>query len=292
MEITAKMIKELRDKTGAGMMDCKKALTETNGDFEKAIDWLREKGISQAAKRSERIAAEGLSVIKVDGNKAVILEVNSETDFVAKNEEFESFVHELADLLLSSDAKTMEEALLLSNGKETVKDLLTAKTAKIGEKLSFRRFEIITKNDDEVFGAYTHMGGKISAVVVLSGANEEVAKDIAMHVAALNPKYINETEITEEEIERERKFQTEIAINEGKPQEIAEKMVAGRLKKYFAEICLEEQAFVKDPNTTVGKYVSANGGKIIKFVRYAVGEGIEKRTENFLDEVMSQIKDK
>ena len=181
------------------------------------------KGISQAAKRSERIAAEGLSVIKVDGNKAVILEVNSETDFVAKNEEFESFVHELADLLLSSDAKTMEEALLLSNGKETVKDLLTAKTAKIGEKLSFRRFEIITKNDDEVFGAYTHMGGKISAVVVLSGANEEVAKDIAMHVAALNPKYINETEITEEEIERERKIQTEIAINEGKPQEIAEK---------------------------------------------------------------------
>ena len=289
---TVSDVKELREKTGAGMMDCKKALEACEGSMDKAIDWLREKGIAKAAKKESRIAAEGLCQIKVDGNKAVMLEVNSETDFVAKNEEFTNFVDYLADEILKNDVKTVEDVLNLKDGDETINDKLVALVAKIGEKISFRRFEVVTKNDDECFGTYKHMGGKIGVVVVLKGANEAVAKDVAMQAAAMNPVGLRRADIPQEMVEHEREVVTEQVKNEaaGKPENIIEKMVNGRIDKFYKEIVLEEQAFIKENKLTVSKYVSDNGGEIKSMVRFAVGEGIEKRQENFADEVMSQIK--
>ena len=286
---SAKDVKELREKTGAGMLDCKKALEATEGDMEKAIDWLREKGIAKAAKKESRIAAEGLCQIKIDGNKAVILEVNSETDFVAKNEEFTNFVDYLADEILKNNAKSVEEVLEIKDGAETINDKLVALVAKIGEKISFRRFELVTKTDEECFGAYKHMGGKIGVLVVLKGANEEVAKDVAMQGAAMNPVGLRRADVPAEMIERETHVIKEQVMAEGKPEAIAEKMAIGRLNKFYKEICLEEQAFIKDSSLSVLDYVKNNNGKIVSMVRFAVGEGIEKREENFADEVMSQI---
>ena len=288
--IKASDVKELREKTGAGMLDCKKALEATEGDMEKAIDWLREKGIAKAAKKESRIAAEGLCQIKIDGNKAVILEVNSETDFVAKNEEFTNFVDYLADEILKNNAKSVEEVLEIKDGAETINDKLVALVAKIGEKISFRRFELVTKTDEECFGAYKHMGGKIGVVVVLKGANEEVAKDVAMQGAAMNPVGLRRADVPAEMIERETHVIKEQVMAEGKPEAIAEKMAIGRLNKFYKEICLEEQAFIKDSSLSVLDYVKNNNGEIVSMVRFAVGEGIEKREENFADEVMSQIK--
>ena len=282
-------VKELREKTGAGMLDCKKALEATEGDMEKAIDWLREKGIAKAAKKESRIAAEGLCQIKTDGNNAVILEVNSETDFVAKNEEFTKFVDYLALEILNNDVKTMEDVLAISDNGETVNDKLVSLTAKIGEKISFRRFEKITKTDDCVFGTYKHMGGKIGAVIVLKGANEEVAKDVAMQAAAMNPTALNREGVPADLVERESHVIKEQVMAEGKPEDIAEKMVVGRLNKFYKEVCLEEQAFIKDSGLSVKDYVKNNGGEIVSMVRFAVGEGIEKKEENFAEEVMSQI---
>ena len=282
-------VKELREKTGAGMLDCKKALEENNGDMEKAIDWLREKGIAKAAKKESRIAAEGLCQIKVEGNTAVILEVNSETDFVAKNEEFTNFVDYLADQILANDVATVEDVLAIEDGGETINDKLVALVAKIGEKISFRRFEKVTKEDDSNFGTYKHMGGKIGVIVVVKGANEEVAKDVAMQACAMNPTALNRDGVPAEVVEREAHIIKEQVMAEGKPEEIAEKMVAGRLNKFYKEICLEEQAFIKDSGMTVLDYVKNNGGTIVSMVRYAVGEGIEKKQENFAEEVMSQI---
>lgn len=282
-------VKELREKTGAGMLDCKKALEATEGDMEKAIDWLREKGIAKAAKKESRIAAEGLCQIKTEGNNAVILEVNSETDFVAKNEEFTKFVDYLALEILNNDVKTMEDVLAISDNGETVNDKLVSLTAKIGEKISFRRFEKITKDDDCVFGTYKHMGGKIGAVIVLKGANEEVAKDVAMQAAAMNPTALNREGVPADLVERESHVIKEQVMAEGKPEDIALKMVAGRLNKFYKEICLEEQAFIKDSGLSVKDYVKNNGGEIVSMVRFAVGEGIEKKEENFAEEVMSQI---
>ena len=282
-------VKELREKTGAGMLDCKKALEENNGDMEKAIDWLREKGIAKAAKKESRIAAEGLCQIKVEGNTAVILEVNSETDFVAKNEEFTNFVDYLADQILANDVATVEDVLAINDGGETINDKLVALVAKIGEKISFRRFEKITKEDDSVFGTYKHMGGKIGTVVVVKGGNEEVAKDVAMQACAMNPTALNRESVPAEVVERESKIIKEQVMAEGKPEDIAEKMVVGRLNKFYKEICLEEQAFIKDSGLSVLDYVKNNGGVIISMNRYAVGEGIEKRQDNFAEEVMSQI---
>lgn len=282
-------VKELREKTGAGMLDCKKALEATEGDMEKAIDWLREKGIAKAAKKESRIAAEGLCEIKTEGNNAVILEVNSETDFVAKNEEFTKFVDYLALEILNNDVKTMEDVLAISDNGETVNDKLVSLTAKIGEKISFRRFEKITKDDDCVFGTYKHMGGKIGAVIVLKGANEEVAKDVAMQAAAMNPTALNREGVPADLVERESHVIKEQVMAEGKPEDIALKMVAGRLNKFYKEICLEEQAFIKDSGLSVKDYVKNNGGEIVSMVRFAVGEGIEKKEENFAEEVMSQI---
>ena len=283
-------VKELRDRTGAGMLDCKKALEATEGDMEKAIDWLREKGIAKAAKKESRIAAEGLANIFTSDNKAVILEVNSETDFVSKNAEFTDMIKEIGEAVLKSDAKTLEEALLLPSSEGTVADLIVAKTSKIGEKLSLRRLEVVEKTDTQNFGAYLHMGGKIAVLTLLEGANSDVAKDVAMQAAAMRPEYLKEEDIDAERIERERKVFTEQAINEGKPADIAAKMVEGRLKKFFKEICLLDEPFIKDGDIDVKTYVKNNGGEVLKMVRYEVGEGMEHRSDNFAEEVMNQIK--
>lgn len=288
--ITASLVKELREKTGAGMLDCKKALEATNADMEAAIDWLREKGISKAAGKSDRIAAEGLAAIKISGNTAAIVEVNSETDFVAKNEEFKNLVNVLLDAILNNDVKTTEDVLALPYEGETINDYLVHKVATIGEKLSFRRFEKIVKSDSESFGEYIHMGGKIAVLVVVDSASSEVAKDVAMHAAAMRPQYTTKEEVPADVVEREKAVLTEQAIAEGKPAEIAEKMVLGRINKFFKEICLTEQAFVKDGDISVGTYVKNNGGSIKSMTRFEVGEGMEKREENFAEEVMKQMK--
>lgn len=287
--VTAAMVKDLREKTGAGMLDCKKALEATNGNMEEAVNWLREKGIAKAAKKSDRIAAEGVAAILTRGNDAAIIEVNSETDFVAKNDEFKSLVNEILETIIKSDAKTLEEALELKTSAGTINDLIVSKTATIGEKLSLRRFEKVTKKDNETFGSYIHMGGRIAVLTVVSDVTEEVAKDISMHAAAMKPLYVTRNEVPNELVEKERVVLKEQAINEGKPAEIAEKMVEGRIRKYYEEICLEEQAFVKEPSMNVATYAKNNGGKIVSMTRYEVGEGIEKKEENFAEEVAKQI---
>ena len=281
--ITASMVKELRELTGAGMLDCKKALEEANGNIEEASTWLREKGIAKAAKKESRIAAEGLVSILTKGNKAVIVEVNSETDFVAKNDEFKDLINTILNLLIESNVSSVEEALALTTSDGTLSDTITNKIAKIGEKISFRRFELVTKSDNEVFGTYIHMGGKIGVLVVLEGSNEEVAKDVAMHAAAMRPKYLDIESVPTEDLDKEREIQKQVAINEGKPDNIAEKMVEGRIKKYYKEVCLTEQPFVKNDDMSVSEFVKSNGGKIISMVRYEVGEG------NFAEEVAKQI---
>ncbi|MCR5787997.1 MAG: translation elongation factor Ts [Bacilli bacterium] len=289
MEITASMVKELREATGAGMMDCKKALSECNGNMDEAANWLREKGIAKSAKKESRIAAEGLANIYVEGNKAVILEVNSETDFVSKNEEFKAMIDEIGNAILKGSAKTMDEALALPSSEGTIQDLIVAKVAKIGEKLSFRRFEVVEKADSDNFGAYLHMGGKIAVLVVTEGASEEVAKDVAMQAAAMKPKYVFVEDVPAEVLEEEKKVLKEQAMNEGKPAEIAEKMVAGRINKFYKEICLTKQAFIKDGDIDVETYVKNNSGSIKSMIRFEVGEGMQKREENFAEEVMNQV---
>ena len=287
--ITASLVKDLREKTGAGMLDCKKALEATNGDFNAAVDWLREKGISTASKKASRIAAEGMTDILIEGNKAVIVEVNSETDFVAKNPEFKELVKEILNVLIKSNVKTVADALELPSSEGTINDLIVAKTAKIGEKLSFRRFEIVEKNDNQLFGNYIHMGSKIGVLLVVNGANDEVCHNVAMHAAAMRPTCIRRAEVAAEDVEREREVLKEQAINEGKNPEIAEKMVEGRLNKFYKEICLEEQEFVMNSDINVGTYVKNNGGELVKMIRYEVGEGMQKREENFAEEVAKQM---
>lgn len=282
-------VKTLREQTGAGMLDCKKALDEAKGNLEEAIVWLREKGILKAAKKAERISAEGIANVLVSDNKAIILEVNSETDFVAKNELFKNFVSTLSSGLISSNVKSMEEALNVEIDGEKISDKIVAATAKIGEKISFRRFEIVEKTNDETFGEYLHMGGKIAVLVVLDKCSDEVAKDVAMHACTMNPKYIEGKDVSEEELDKERKIAKEQAINEGKPEAIAEKMVEGRVKKFIKEISLVEQPFVKDSNITVGEYLNNNNTSVKRMIRYEVGEGIEKRHDNFEEEVKRQL---
>ena len=286
---TAQDVKNLREKTGAGMLDCKKALDETKGNIEEAINWLREKGISKALKEAERIAAEGLSEAVSNDTNAVIIEVNCETDFVARNEEFKTLINTIANTLLNNDVNTMEDANKLVVDNETIEEKVVAFTAKIGEKISFRRFEKLTKTESQEFGIYSHMGGKITSVVVLEGKNPEVAKDIAMHVAAMNPSYLTSNDIPEDVLNKEREIIKEQSMNEGKPAEIAEKMVEGRIRKFFKEVCLVEQEFIKDPSLSVGNYAKNNNCSIVKMVRYEVGEGIEKRNDDFATEVMNQI---
>ncbi|MBN5838985.1 elongation factor Ts [Staphylococcus aureus] len=290
--ISAKLVKELREKTGAGMMDCKKALTETDGDIDKAIDYLREKGIAKAAKKADRIAAEGLVHVETKGNYAVIVEINSETDFVARNEGFQELVKEIANQVLDTKAETVEALMetTLPNGK-SVDERIKEAISTIGEKLSVRRFAIRTKTDNDAFGAYLHMGGRIGVLTVVEGStDEEAARDVAMHIAAINPKYVSSEQVSEEEINHEREVLKQQALNEGKPENIVEKMVEGRLRKYLQEICAVDQDFVKNPDVTVEAFLKTKGGKLVDFVRYEVGEGMEKREENFADEVKGQMK--
>ena len=286
--ISASMVKDLREATGAGMLDCKKALEASNGNMEEAITWLREKGISKAAKKASRIAAEGLAVAKVNGNRAIVVEVNSETDFVAKNEEFKNLVNTIAETVLNSDAKTVEDANKLTVDGKTIEELVVDKTATIGEKLSFRRFEILEKEDSQVFGTYSHMGGKIVALTKLE-KDEELAKDIAMQVAAMRPLYLDRDNVPADVLEKERTILHEQAENEGLDPNKIDMIVNGRINKYYEEVCLVDQGFIKENKMKVNKYVDSKGSKIISFVRYEVGEGMEKREENFADEVMKQI---
>ena len=291
MAVTAQMVKELRERTGAGMMDCKKALTHTDGDMEKAIDYLRENGIAKAAKKADRDAAEGLTYILSNDQAAVILEVNSETDFVAKNDHFKTLIQNLAKHILTEKPNTVEAAAKqkMESG-ETVAEYINNAISTIGEKISLRRFTLVEKSANETFGTYLHMGGRIGVLTVLEGGTEEVAKDVAMHIAAVNPKYVSRDQVQADEIEREREVLTQQALNEGKPENIVEKMVTGRINKFYEEICLIEQAFVKNPDEKVGQVVSKAGATVKMFVRYEVGEGIEKRQDNFAEEVMNQVR--
>ena len=292
MAISASQVKELREMTGAGMLDCKKALDATSGDFDKAIDWLREKGISKAKKKESRVAAEGLTNIYEDGNVAVIIEVNSETDFVAKNQNFKDLLDTIGKALLNNKVETLDSANELVVDGKKISELIIDATAKIGEKITFRRFSRIEKNDDEHFGNYIHMGGRISVLSVVKGANAEVARDVSMQAAAMNPKYIKISDIEDSVLNHEKEVLTEEAMNEGKPKEIAEKMVIGRLNKFYKEVCLEEQPFIKDGDINVKTFIKNNGGELVSLVRYEVGEGIEKETVSFAEEVMAQVNNK
>ncbi len=289
MAVTAAMVKELREKTGAGMMDCKKALVETNGDMSAAIDYLREHGIAKAAKKADRVAAEGLCSVAIDGNTAVIFELNSETDFVAKNEQFLNLLNTVGTILVSNKPATVEEALEIVVDGKSVNELLVEATSTIGEKITLRRVMTVEKTDAEAFGSYLHMGGRIASLVVVEG-KDEVAKDLAMHAAAINPKYLTRDEVPAEEVAREREILAQEALNEGKPAAIVEKMVEGRLRKFFADVCMLEQPFVKDGDVTVEKFVKNNNSTAKSFIRLEVGEGIEKVVTNFAEEVMSQVR--
>lgn len=291
--ITAAQVKELRDKTGAGMMDCKKALTETDGDLAKAIDWLREKGISKAAKKADRVAAEGLTRAVVNGNRAVVFEVNSETDFVAKNEQFLELLSVLSDVLVNSSVKNLEEALALEVNGKTVEALVVDATATIGEKITLRRVEVLEKTDAEVFGSYVHMGGKISVIAKLSATDDaDVAKDMAMQVASMNPSFISRNHMPADFIEHERKIQTEIIKNDealaSKPEGVLKGILEGRLSKSLQDSSLVDQLFFKDQDKKVADVLKAAKTEVLAFVRYAVGEGIEKKADNFAEEVLNQ----
>ena len=294
MAISAKLVKELREKTGAGMMDCKKALDATNGDLEAAFDWLREKGIAKAAKKADRIAAEGLAAFAIDGDKAALVEVNSETDFVAKNEEFKELVNMIAKAVAEAQVNTVEETLKLVVDGQDLDTIIKEKTGKIGEKLSLRRVVDMSKSEGETFGAYSHMGGTVAALVKVANADDEKARDVAMHVAASAPQYISEDEIPEDVRERELNVLKTQALEENakaakpKPENILHKIVEGRLKKNFKEVCLNDQAFIKNPDQTVAQYLG--NGKVEMMARFKVGEGIEKKEENFAAEVAAQMK--
>ena len=293
--ITASLVKELREKTGAGMMDCKKALTECEGDIEKAVDWLREKGIAKAAKKSGRIAAEGLTRAAVEGNTGVIFEVNSETDFVAKNDQFLALLDTIQAALFANKPADLDAALACNTAEGTLQDVITNATATIGEKITLRRFAVVEKADDEFFGAYMHMGGKISVLTVLNGKEDAaVAKNMAMQIASMSPSYINRDEIPAEVVEHERGVQLNIMKEDpkmaGKPEQMLAKIIEGKISKHFKDQCLMDQEFFLNPDQKVSQFLKENGADVKSFVRYAVGEGIEKREENFAEEVMSQIK--
>lgn len=287
--ITAKQVKELRDLTGAGMMDCKKALEATNGDVKEAVTWLREQGIASAQKKSGRIAAEGLSNIFIDGNKAVVLELNSETDFVALNEQFLGLLDTVGNAILNSEATTNEVALALPVGDDTVEDLVVNATATIGENITFRRFEILNKEDSQVFGSYKHNNGTISAVVILEGGDDALAKDMAMQVASMNPTYVSIADVPEEIVANETKIQTEIVNNDPelsqRPEKVIENIIKGRVSKTLQDVSLNDQIFFKDGSSKVSEVLKNAQANVVDFVRYEVGEGLEKREEDFAEEV-------
>ncbi len=294
MSTLIQKVQELRDRTGAGMMDCKKALQACDEDIDKAIDWLRQKGIAKAASKGNRIAAEGVSTVKVDGNKAVIVEINSETDFTARNERFLHAVDVVAAGLLASNATTLEEGLEVNTEEGTVNEVLSAISFATGEKMTLRRFEIVEKNDDQFFGPYIHMGGKIAALAVVTGGNADVAKDVAMQVASMNPTYIDRDHMPVEEVEHERQIQKELTLsdpkNASKPENIIEKMVEGRVSKALQDICMLDQIYFRDGQTKVSAWLKSNNATVESFVRYATGEGIEKKVDNWVEEVMAATK--
>lgn len=296
MAVTAQQVKQLRDITGAGMLDCKKALEQNDGDIEAAVTYLREKGIAKAAKKADRIAAEGLCNFVIEGNVAVLYELNSETDFVAKNEKFLALIDKVGETIFNSGASNTEEALQASVDGKTIEVLLSEATATIGEKMTLRRVTRIVKEDAQIFGAYKHMGGRIASVAILNGGDEVVAKDIAMHVAAQKPQYLDQSQISADTIAKEREILVHQAMEENshdpkpKPQNILDKMVEGRLNKQLKEICLVNQPFVKNPDETVDQYVKNAKASVVTFVRLEVGEGIEKREVDFAKEVMEQVK--
>lgn len=288
--ITAQLVKELRDKTGAGMLDCKRALEATEGDVAAAVDYLREKGIAKAAKKADRIAAEGLCNVVVSKNEAIVFELNSETDFVSKNDQFLSLLDQVGEALINSQVTNTEEALALATNGKTIEVLLKEATATIGENITLRRVSRVVKNDAQGFGSYKHMGGRIVALVVLDQKDDDTAKDISMHVAAQKPQYLDRNQVDAETLEHERHVLTQQALAEGKPANIVEKMIVGRLNKFLKEITLVDQPFVKDPDQTVSQYVSSKQNKVVSFLRLEVGEGIEKKQEDFAAEVMSQVR--
>ena len=293
MAVTAAQVKELREKTGAGMLDCKNALSETDGDMEKAIDWLREKGIAKSIKKASRIAAEGLSKVLIDGNKACIVEINSETDFVAKNEQFLNLLNTVAETILKNNPADLDGALALDVNGTSLKDEIINATATIGEKIDLRRFEVIEKADDEIFGDYTHMGGSKTALVQLKGGDEQLAHYIAMQVASMSPLYVSSDEMPGDVVERERKVQTEIVKNDekfaGKPENVINGAIEGKVSKALKDMCLVDQEYFLDTNKKVSQVLKENNAEVIKFVKYAVGEGIEKKEENFAEEVAKQM---
>ena len=291
--VTASLVKDLREKTGAGMMDCKKVLTETDGDMEKAIELLRERGIAKAAKKSGRVAAEGLveAYIAEDGKSGAVVEVNSETDFVAKNEEFKTFVQNVAKQVLETNPKDVEE-LLAQEAKfeagKTVKEVLVEKIATIGENINIRRFKRF--ESEGLVEKYIHGDGKIAVLVNMKKGDKEVAKDICMQIAAARPEYVKRDEVPQERVDKEMEILKVQTMNEGKPEAIAEKIVMGRIGKFYEEICLVDQAFVKDPNMKVSELLKQKDAEVVEFARFEKGEGIEKKEENFAEEVMKQIK--
>ncbi|AVV99239.1 translation elongation factor Ts [Lactiplantibacillus plantarum] len=290
-KISAAQVKELRDKTGVGMMDAKKALVETEGDMEKAVDVLREKGVAKAEKKSGRVAAEGIAAVAIKDNKAAIVEINCETDSVASTDKFKNLVTEVADKIAEEEPASVDDALALKTANGTVKDDVIETTQVTGEKISLRRFQVVEKGADQSFGSYIHNGVQIAALVVLDGADSATAKDVAMHVAAINPEYVNREQVPADRLAHEKDVLVKEALNEGKPEKIVEKMVEGRLNKWLSEISLDDQEFVKDSDQTVAHFVESKGGKVSSFIRFEVGEGIEKKADNFIDEVMNQIKD-
>ena len=284
-----KLIPILRDRTGAGRMDCRKALDACNDDVEKAIDWLRENGIAKAAKKSGRIAAEGLSVTAINGNDAALIELNCETDFVCANADFKTLLKKIATVVVNNKPATMEEAnALVVENNETVADLVVAATAKIGEKISFRRFAVLSKADDELFGTYLHAGGKKGAIVVLKGGDEEVASNMGMQIVATVPTYIKKTEVPTEYVEKELQIRIEAANAQGRP--LNEKAYAGMRNKISEEVSLESQEFILEDKVSVGSYLARVHAEVKQMVYYIVGEGIEKKQEDFAEEVMAQIK--
>ncbi|MCK8627124.1 translation elongation factor Ts [Fructobacillus cardui] len=292
MAVTAKLVKELRDKTSVGMMDAKKALVEAEGDVEKAIDLLREKGMAKAAKKGDRVAAEGMTYVMTEGNKAAIIELNSETDFVAGNKEFNDLLVAVTKTILEKQPADVEAALALPVAGEedrTVNDKIINVSQITGEKITLRRFATAEKTDGEVFGAYSHMGGSISALAVLTGSNEEAARDVAMHIAAIAPQYVSDDQVPADVVAKEKEVQLASEDLNGKPDNIKEKMVEGRIKKFLADITLLDQDFVKNSDQKVADFVKQNDMTVKSFVRYQVGEGIEKQTTNLAEEVAKQI---
>ncbi len=291
--VTASLVKDLREKTGAGMMDCKKVLTETDGDMEKAIELLRERGIAKAAKKSGRVAAEGLveAYVSEDGKIGAVVEVNSETDFVGKNEEFKNFVMNVAKQIVEKNPADVE-ALLAQESIEvagkTVQEVLVDKIATIGENMNIRRFARF--ESEGLVEKYIHGDGKIAVLVNMKKGNKEVAKDICMQIAAARPEYVRKEEVPEERVNKEMEILKAQTMNEGKPEAIAEKIVQGRIGKFYEEICLVDQAFVKDPNKKVNQLLSETDSEVVEFARFEKGEGIDKKEENFAEEVMNQLK--